>query len=414
MNMNIRKKGVYSFLLSILLLTSCADSSAQDISRSVKSTSIIPASLDPIVEDSEEIPSKTEMGDIDEPSSGNQKPGQFDFTLSFSENLLKVDYGKSSVNVYQARYAIMTDNWGEDWSEWGASIIYEWCIGMNLSICDGETKDMHFSPDPMTSIHNAQNVRVAKLNDFDDCKLIAERMEIDPDTDMLFWTFDVKDFPKEYKEEEYFVAPTDLTTVKFMRVPTQYVDGLPAYGKSQYFFGCTYEWKEVIEPSRSTDGESVFHYGPCRINPSHTCIFELQEEQFSVGETLLSDMPIIDAELCLDEIKEALLYDPCATMGNSEIEDIWGKNIEVYCVELAYAALDSTPRKYDESEEEHLLHKLYLVPVWEVYYTIDDPVSGKVACGMVIINAVTGESFFSDRYGPEENTELYPDLLLPG
>lgn len=414
--MEIEKTGICSFLLLIAMLSSCADSSAQDVSRSVKSSSITPYSSESVIESSEAFSSEVESSETSEPRWRDQKPSEFEFNLSFSENMLKVDYGKTSVNVYRAQYAEMLDNWGEEWSEWGASVIYDWCIGLDQSIWGGEegTKALFFSPDPSTSIYNAHNVHEVKLNELDDFELVTEKTGIDPDTDVLCWTFDIKGFPKEFGEESFFVTPTDMTTVKYMRVANQYLDNLPVYGESKFFFGCTYEWGGVIEPSRATDGESVFHNGPTRINPSHTCIFQLKEEMYTVGETVLTDLSITAPELCLDGIKEALLYDPCAAIGNDEIGDVWGKDIEVYCMELAYAAVDSTPRNYDESKEEHLLHKLYLVPVWEVYYTIHDPVSNKINCGMVIINAVTGESLFSDKYGPEENTELYPDLLLPG
>ena len=87
-------------------------------------------------------------------------------------------------------------------------------------------------------------------------------------------------------------------------------------------------------------------------------------------------------------------------------------------MELSYAALDPTPRLEPgdaDFENNHSETILTLVPVWEVYYTITDPNNDSVVGnGMVMINAITGESLFSDEYGYQQNEKLFPHLHDPG
>ena len=136
----------------------------------------------------------------------------------------------------------------------------------------------------------------------------------------------------------------------------------------------------------------------------------------------MDNMAIADPMTCLDEIKKALMYDPCAVTQVSAdkklepLKHIWGKNVSVYCMELSYVALDSTPRYYDkngqrESDADRINHDLTLIPVWEVYYYITNPQNvTTVADGMIMINAITGKTLYSNTYGPNENTFLYPEL----
>ena len=341
-----------------------------------------------------------------------KKPSKFDFDLSFSENMLVVDYGKTTVNTYRASYAPLVDDWGDEWFVYGYGVLADWCIGCDLSIYDDKRESTEFFiPDYNNSILNAQNVCLISLNEIDDYEAIAQRLDILPDSQILCWTYDVKDFPDKYAQYMEFTTIVDIKEMKYARISSQYVDNIPTYGTTSCYGECTFDWEGIIKPSRIAD-EGILDSG--RINPTRTFYFEPGRGKYHVEEALISESPVVSPETCLDEIKRAIKYYPCAVIGNAEILDIWEKNIEVYCMELTYCPLDPCPRNPDESESSHQLHELCLVPAWQVYYTVADPNSDRVCCGKVLINAVTGKSLFSDEYGPGENTELYPDLLLHG
>ena len=82
-------------------------------------------------------------------------------------------------------------------------------------------------------------------------------------------------------------------------------------------------------------------------------------------------------------------------------------------MELSYVVLDPEPLEYDDPDLAS--HELTLVPVWEVYVTVTDPENEQLLqTRKLMINAVTGESLYSDKYGPNENEELYPHMHDPG
>ena len=409
----LRKKII---LLFVLLLLPAACSTKIGISTSQQSSSaVIVTERTTFSDNVTQSQSTKEVYDTSTKEWGgdiSHKPSDFDFNISFCENCLIVDYGKKSVNVYKGGYLSLTDSWGKDWFTWGFGKILFWCTGWDLSIWDEKTdRDIEYCPKYVTSLENIKRVRLIPISEIDGHERIVQKQGIEDDTEVLCWTYDIVDFPKEFDTLSYFHAPTDLKTIDYSRISAQYIDGLPAYGEAMYFGCSTFAWDGVIRPSRPAD-QGIDD--PERINPSQTCIIQLKRARYSVNDTLLSDQQVINPRTCLDEIKNSLMYNPCAMMGHSDMLDIWEKDIEVYCMELVYVALDPNPLIGDESDESHQSHELYLVPAWEVYYSISDSRTEKVSSGMLLINAVTGKSFFSDQYGHDKNTDLYPDLLEPG
>jgi len=266
-------------------------------------------------------------------------------------------------------------------------------------------------PDYDVSYRNIQNVSIVTLSEIDGFEEISKKLDIDSESQILCWSYDIKNFPRQFAELAFFEAPIDMQTIRYARICAQYIDGLPVSGGAANFGCCTYEWNGVIEPSRVADRGIEDSE---RINPSYSHILSLQRAKYEMTDKILSDLPIVDPLTCLDEIKQALLYNPCAVIGNDNILDIWEKEIEVYCMELTYVPLDPHPLSYDESEENRLLHELYIVPVWEVYYTISDPTKTFVCNGCLMLNATTGKSLFSENYGHDTNLTLFPDLSRPG
>lgn len=401
----------YSYILAfavLLTMTSCKDSSSQEAGRSVQSKSIVPYSEQEVTEktDTSEI-SELESKETDIPGGSSDPKRAFeDFELSFADDYLKADYGKKTVNVYSAKYAALSDSWGEDWFVFGFREIKDWCTGVPIS-ADGYE---YFTLDRTISRKNVENIQFVRLNELEGYDEISGRLGISEYVQVPCWTYTIGNFPQEYASLEYFTAPTDLKTLQYAHISAQFIDDLPVYGSDMGIgYGyATYEWTGVIEPSRLADTGIMDSE---RINPSQTCLFSLERARYDVTGTVQSDVAISDPEECLDGIHEALLYDPESST-NSELQDIFGKNIEIYCAELTYAAFDPSPRNPDESEEDKKLHDLYLVPVWEIYYIITDPNNVQILFdGKIMINAVTGRSLYSDTYGPNENTNLYPELL---
>ncbi len=410
------------FLVIVILLTACSSTKEQVASRSVRSSSILVSS-----ESSDE-----QSGSLDNPYSIEKIPStskqiEFDSNISFSDHFLVVDYGKSRVNVYQAIYAQPAALWKDTWlNTWPVLDMWRWASGDVTSLyLEENDSSMVLVQDHDTSISNLQNVHVATLNEINDHEEIEKRMGINHDSSFLCWTFEVKDFPVELFEKlhPYPVNSVDVNSykcIKFARIGAQYIDGLPVYADDRDTRSCiTYEWPGTIKPSRIAyyKGESE----AMRIAPSQPFVIELDKGRYTITRALKTNQVVVLPDTCLDEIKRSLAYRPQTNgrLSNDpskpDLLDIWNKDIELYCAELSFVALDSCPRDYDEKEESLLAHEIALVPVWEFYYTISNPDNlSTVEHGTVLINAVTGKSLYSEHYGADENKELYPELNSKG
>lgn len=405
----MKRKNSKLFLIValILLVTSCTDSNGRNTSRNTRSSSIVPISEDGTSSvgsmESESKPSQN-YNETNTPEWGgslSDKPERFEFDISYSDDILIVDYGKKTVSAYEANYLPYTDSWGDDWFTYGYTFILSWCRGEDIS-----TTYKVYSPDYEISLQNLQRVKLVTLNDLNDSSEVARRLDLNPHNQVLCWEYNVKDFPKPFAEELNIEAMLDVESIDYVRISAQYIDGLPVYGGSGFFGNATYEWDGVIQPSRKAD-EGITD--SVRINPSKDCLYYLTRARYTTTKELLSDSPVVDPLTCLDEIKKSILYNPCSVYGPHDLYDVWGTKIEVYCMELCYISLDPNPKDWDEPEESIQAHNLYLVPVWEVYYTVYDPEINKVCQGFLMINAVNGQSLFSSTIGHDENTYLYPE-----
>ena len=416
------RKGNFAklFLLMaiVLLITSCSDSSEQDVVRSTRVSNISNPS-----EINTEQTAQTCVFELTETNPsfvkwrGDPKyePSEYDFDLDYCDDVYVVDYGQKTVNVYQASYSNSSPLWGEDWLVYGFGEIKDWCTGWPIS-SDGKK---YYVQERDKSIKNIRSVELLKLSEIEGYKTIAQRLGIEEESPILCWTYSIDGFPdKIFSDLSYFKAPTDLNSIRYTRISAQYVDGLPVYARDSNWNCCSYEWPNVLKPARLSD---VYKEG-FHINPSQTCILDIERGKYVVTDTIMEDISITDPKRCLPEIKKALMYDPSAVTQASvdnqkePLKHIWEKIVRVYCMELAYVALDSTPRYYDvsgksEPDADRINHDIKLVPVWEVYYYITNPKNETtVADGMIMINAVTGKSLYSDTYGPNENVFLYPEL----
>lgn len=395
------RNAIISILLMICMLTSCEGRTAQEVSRTMKSEAIIPYSDQSKTEVNTSSGFSSDNNNDSTPSWGGgpyNRPQEFVFSLALSDDLLIVDYGRMAASVYKAEYQELRPLWKEDWYKYDMGEIQKWCMGTRVMVSSDEEENYYAVQDHNTSLQNLRSVKLLPINTIEDYEEVIQRQHIESDRNVLCWTYRINDFPR----------PTDLDTINYVRVSPQYIDDLPVYGKCS---GCgmdTFEWPGVIGPSCIREEGAV---EVVRTNPSNTCMFDIERRAYSIKDTLQSNMPIVDPTTCLEEIEKALMYNPCVDAADSadpsrpNLYDIWGKNVEVYCVELCYAALDSSyPRKSDESEEDIMQHEVFLVPVWEVYYIITNPENElTISSGTVMINALTGESLFSDEYGPGEN-----------
>lgn len=399
----------------VILLTSCTKTDVQEVSRTVQYSNI--STITSTNNEREELYKNIITDPSDEKSSmaswtGNPAytPEEYDFSLGFSQDFCVIDYGKSDVCVYQAEYEDSAEDWYEEWVENWVPYVYDWCTGWPITV-DGAK---YYVQNAEISTNNIENVQLRELSEIEEHEELLNRFNLQPDSRVLCWTYDIVDFPwSDFRSLDYFSAPEGLNTISYVRLCAQYVDGLPVNGGISGTRFPTYEWTGVVGPSKAADREGdILH-----VNPSHTTICTVNRNRYKTTKTIMKNQEIVLPQECLSSIKKAILYDPqadirpSATPTKEELLHVWGKSVEVYCAELSYMALDSCLISTERKEE----HEIFLVPVWKIYYLITNPKNDtSVAYGQVMINAITGESLFSEQFGPDENTALYPELLLPG
>ncbi|MBO4475068.1 MAG: hypothetical protein IK020_02395 [Clostridiales bacterium] len=428
------------FLSGTMMLTSCKKSEESSDgsvpSRSVKSSSIVTKAEESSSEvNGEDLKNSLSESDINgsedsgstasttEPTWGGapwNKPAEFDFDLSFSDDVKVVDYGRSTVNVYHAKYnePMLYQNtvpkWNEgDWLFNDAHDILKWCKG---EFVDNPWDTFEWSVlDREKALQNIHNVEVVPLVTLEDGTEVADRLNLPTDTQVLCWTYKVEGFPWQYFEDaDWMKVPRDIQTTKYVLMDAQYVDGLPLHGDKSGYSSDTFEWEGVIEPSRLRTIYEYFMFS----KPDCACTYEFSSNTYTITDTVKTDLPIVDPMTCLPEIREALTYNP-SFGGSIPSEEqpclihVWETDIEVYLMELTYAVLETDP--FNPDFEEAMLnldeHEVTLVPVWEVYVTVADPKDERLlTTRKVMINAVTGESLYSDNWGPDENEELYPHM----
>lgn len=208
------KCAFFSVLIVFCMLTSCADRTAQEVSRSMKSEAIIPYSEQTNTEVSENTSVMIDNDYETTPSWGGgpyNKPKEFVFNLVFSEDVLIVDYGRSTANVYQAEYQELRPLWEDDWYEIDIGEIQKWCIGNPVLISFDEEKgeDYYAVQDHNTSLQNLYSVELIHINTIKDYEEVIRRQGIESDRKVLCWTYRVNEFPR----------PTELELLNYVRVP---------------------------------------------------------------------------------------------------------------------------------------------------------------------------------------------------
>ena len=364
------------------------------------------------------------------------------FDLSFSDDLKVYDYGQKTVNAYRAKYADYIELSEPFFNEWiGDAVkvvqldyLVNWSTGgsfdyapilknwEDLQNYDGiPVEILKFQCSDHDSIRrNIQNVDMVTLKEIDNGEELAKECGIDVNSPILCWEYSVVDFPVEDAVKSFYDVPVDAElfskdTVKYAQVRAQYVDGIPVVcGDYDNFYYCTFEWPDVIEPSRRAGSLNRFYPSYGLVNPSVTCRFDVDTQKLTTTEVIKKDLPVVAPEDCLDGIAEAIKYQPTAISDGQSYNGAWGEDIEIYCMELTYIVLDPNPQDSNESEDSKQNHVLYLVPAWKAYYTCTDPESNSIGHGTLVINAATGKSLFSTTIAQGTNLELYPDLYQEG
>ncbi|MBR3056377.1 MAG: hypothetical protein IKG93_00265 [Clostridiales bacterium] len=406
----------FSIIAAMLMCSSCGQKKESQETSDAASTGTSAFSEETTTSnETTEASSQTSTKESTTPSwaPAGSMPGNFDFNLSFSEDLKIFDYDRTTVNVYKAKYDERQTSWEDGgWIANAALYVNDWCTGVVIQNPEDYFKQTVLEREKVImNLHNVEIVSLDQLQDYED---VAKRLNIPTDTKVPCWTYSVEGFPWEFfNSDNWFAAiPAELPSTKYVHLSTQYVDGLPLYGGSSLQGFKTYEWEDVIKPSRiqCTPGYDPSEY----TKADWACTFCFNNSRFVIGEKIQSDLSIVDPRSCLDEIKRAIKYSPVRSnsrYGEEEIGDIldfWETDVEVYMMELTYVVLDPAPLHNDDPMLK--MHDLTLVPVWEVYMTVKDPDNVKVvAHETVMINAVTGRSMFSDNYGLNENAYLFPE-----
>ena len=371
--------------------------------------------------------------------SDMQNNAEQNFNLYFSDDLKVYDYGQKTVDVYRAKFADYIEFSEPFFSEWIKHLgeldyLVNWSTGGTFSYSpvlknweDSKNYDgiplefLEFQcSDYDTLNHNIQNVKLILLNEIDDGEKLSRECGIDPNSQILCWDYNVVDFPIEDAVKSFYDVPVDselfaMKTVMYAEVRAQFINGIPVVmGAWDRFFYCTYDWPDVIEPSRRVSPCNHFFPGYFLANPSNTCLFYIDTQRYTTTEVIKADLTVVDPNDCLEGITDTIKYQPSVITDGNSFAEAWGKDIEVYCMELTYIALDPNPQDSNESEDSKQNHVLYLVPAWKAYYICTDPNSNAIGHGTLVVNAATGESLFSSTIPQGTNLELYPDLYKEG
>lgn len=403
MKNDCKNKWKLLILAVALLLTSCGRETPHEVSRSIEYSDIV------AISDSETsiIPGSTTSDFI-----YGKIPADSDFNLSFREDMLIIDYGKTEVNLYRAKYPEFMESWyDENWSVPGIGVVCDWCRGWALAA--GEDEQGHINQYRILSkdeaLNNLLSVQFVPLTEIDDYEEIVRGISIDPKTEVLCWSYNMGDFPWDiYRDNDSFSVSSGLQTINYIILHGQYVDGLPIQSGLCGAEGAVYEWEEVMAPS-----QQVSLHESLQCNPSMTCVFQIGDtSQYNLSGAFCEEMNIISAHDCLPGIKKALSYAPDVVfrpspdLSKENLRQIYGTDIEVYCMELSYALFDSDP--FDDNLDTH---EITMIPVWKVYYIVTNSIYANediVSYGELFINAVTGDSLYSDNYKPYGNEHLFP------
>ncbi|MBR5975940.1 MAG: hypothetical protein IK020_12240 [Clostridiales bacterium] len=443
--------GIIAVLFAnMLVLPSCGHSFSQEVSRSTQSIDIV-ISQD-IIQSGDAISStendrSSELPDDPDPNSWlvrvsdpermlsyPNKPQEYDFTISFKKDILLVDYGKKTINVYHAKYADTPEQWQEDvWQKRGVGRLIDWCEGWPVPIsCEEwnghiDAGDDYVALDKEKVLDNIYNVQVCSFSEISEASEVAETVGIDINSPVLCWVYNTCDFPWETDYVNYlrsiggFQIPSDIESVQYIPLSTQYLDGIPIRRENKAY--PVLEWSEETELSRQPEYNPLENWDGCFINSSNTAVVMFLVDKYAIGDTVSEGLSVFPADECLPGIRNAIIYNAYNHQKASADPDefgmnyVWETDVVVYCMELAYTVLDPYP--YDPfSIDEHLeTHELTIVPVWIAYYTATNSktTDGEIVYnGTVMVNAVNGESIYSEMYGPEENEYLYPHAKDPG
>lgn len=393
---------------TVVMLTSCGHSTPQDVSRSTRSADIV-VSSEPSVSDTVQFSSESEEVSV-EPSETYDpeswlsrvsdperyrdtpyKPREYDFSISFKDDILLVTYGQQTVNVYKARYDDVPGRWPDDapWKVFYGPNVIDWCQGHHGPLSKDEV------------LNNSYNVHTVSLSEITDADYLAERIGLDINSELLCWTYNTSKL--KWASE----------TIQYIPLSPQFLDCLPI--RRDHNYGPVLDWGEGIPLSRPSYSSQSAPWSVLFLNSDRTTGAFVDVEKFSIEDVVSENLPVSRVEECLPEIKKAIMYNnfshrKVATDPNKmELYTVWETDVVVYCMELAYTVLDPTPlEQYDEHLETH---ELTIVPVWVVYYTATNSKTADeniVYNGTVMLNAVTGKSIYSEMYGPEENDYLYP------
>ena len=402
-------------ILLMILLTSCGHSTPQDVSRSTNSSDIVISSENTSAKTESQASTNntidTEPSETYDPDSWLSrvsdpvlyrdtpyKPIEYDFSISFKDNLLVVDYGRQTVSVYQARYDdIPESKVSGTWQLRMHSVpdVIDWCQGHHGPLSKDEVLNNFF---------NVRRISFSEIEGFDS---IAEDLGIGMNNAALCWTYDTGDISGANGQ------------IQYIPLSAQYIDGLPV--RMDKNDGPVFEYSEGAELSRRTNWDPRKNWRGCYMDSNQTIFLYVSEERFVIENMISEDLKVYPAEDCLAEIKKAIIYNnfshrKVATDPNKmELYTVWETDVVVYCMELAYMVLDPTP--YEQYDDHLETHELTIAPVWVAYYTVTNSRTADeniVYGGTVMLNAVTGESIYSEMYGPEENDYLYPHAKDPG
>lgn len=322
---------------------------------------------------------------------------QGDFELIISDDLLILDDSDGTANVYRIRFDSRCEPLQENdtWtSTMGVAPQYAAWFGGN-TIYDEENSA--YTPPAGIEKKTISNRSIVSVDDIENSQQLPD---VENRKGHVFCiTYDMDGFPDHLS----LIYEHEFTSkeIKYYIVPPR-IDGIQI-GRSGYTDAPSYpsmiKWEGIYRDTLGISYETMERVYHTYLSSPHTFVYEDQiaEEflfaNYTILDTLMEDVPLVSAEEALQGAREAIAY---------QVYRHGIMSTEVYAMELVYLCAsdyDMDTHTYPNPDEA------ILSPMWVIYFYQQDTVGNKTF-NSALVNAVTGESMYSDTYSWEKALEL--------
>ena len=212
----------------------------------------------------------------------------------------------------------------------------DWCEGWPVPIsCEEwnghiDAGDDYVALDKEKVLDNIYNVQVCSFSEISEASEVAETVGIDINSPVLCWVYNTCDFPWETDYVNYlrsiggFQIPSDIESVQYIPLSTQYLDGIPIRRENKAY--PVLEWSEETELSRQPEYNPLENWDGCFINSSNTAVVMFLVDKYAIGDTVSEGLSVFPADECLPGIRNAIIYNAYNHQKASADPDEFGMN----------------------------------------------------------------------------------------